>query len=120
MTAELWAIMLVVLADLIGAMGSILLKIGSGSITRNWRSVFTNYRRTLILVVGLTLFGISAIIFTIALRGGELSVLYPFVSIGYIFIVILSRLVLKERITVWKASGIGFIILGVVLIGFGS
>ncbi len=120
MTTQLWSVVLVVIADLIGSFASILLKIGSGSVTRDWRNIMADYRRTLMLFGGLALFGISAIIFTIALRGGELSVLYPFVSIGYIFIVLLSKMILKERINVWKAGGIGFIILGVVLIGFGS
>lgn len=120
MATQLWAILLVIVGDMIGSLGSVLLKIGSGAITRDIRSVYTNYRRTLFLVAGLGLFGFSAILFTIALRGGDLSVLYPFVSVGYIFIVLLSKLVLKERINSWKVLGIVSIILGVVSIGFGS
>lgn len=120
MVTQLWSILLVIFADMIGSCGSVLLKLGSGAVTRDWRSIISNYRRTWMLLAGLTLFGISAILFTIALRGGELSVLYPFVSIGYIFIILLSKMVLKERINVWKVAGIGFIILGVAFIGFGS
>ena len=120
MSTQLWAIGLVLLADLIGAFGSIFVKLGAGAVTRDWRSIITNYRRTFRLFAGLALYGTSAIIFTVALRGGELSVLYPFVAIGYIFIVLLSKWILKERINIWKVCGIGFIILGVILIGSGS
>ena len=120
-TKLIWfGILLVVFADFIGSFGAVLLKLGSGTITRNVKSIYTNYRRTIFLIIGLGLYGFSAILFTIALRGGDLSVLYPFVSIGYVFIVILSKLKLKENINLWKALGIGCIILGVVFIGFGS
>jgi drug/metabolite transporter (DMT)-like permease len=120
MTTQLWAIALVLLGDFIGSFASILLKIGSGSITRNIRGIIANYRRTMYLFIGLGMYGVSAIIFTFALKGGELSVLYPFVAVVYIFTTILSRLILKEKITKWKALGIAFITLGVIFIGFGG
>jgi multidrug transporter EmrE-like cation transporter len=120
MTTQLWSILLVIVADFIGSFGSVMLKMGSGTITRDFRSIYRNYRRTLFLIGGLALYGFSAVLFTTSLKGGELSVLYPFVSIGYVFIVFLSKLILKERINSWKVMGISSIILGVVLIGFGS
>ena len=120
MTAQLWAIALVIIGDLIGSFASILLKIGSGAITRDLKSIMANYKRTLYLIGGLGLFGLSAIIFTIALRGGELSVLYPIIALSYIWVNLLSAHFLGESLNAFKWTGIASILVGVWMIGWGS
>jgi uncharacterized membrane protein len=62
------------------------------------------------------LYGISTIFFILALRIGELSVVYPLTSITYIFITILSVYFLKEKMNQYKWLGILFIIVGVILV----
>jgi len=59
-------------------------------------------------------------IFIPALRGGDLSVLYPFVSLSYIWVMLLSIKMLGEKMTKLKWLGILLIISGVSLIGLGS
>lgn len=48
-----------------------------------------------------------------------LSLIYPFVSLGYVWTTILSFYILKEKITNKKIISITLIVLGVILIGFG-
>jgi len=114
--AELWAIITVMIASLIGSFGPILLKKASGDIKLNLKSLITNHN----LIGGYALYGIGTILFIPALRGGELSVLYPFVALTYIWVSIWSIKFLKEKMTKLKWAGIALIILGVIFIGLGS
>lgn len=123
MATELWAIGLVILGTLIGSWGPILFKKGSKTFTMDPRKIFKN---PLILLTnyyvigGCVLYAISAFIFIPALRGGELSVLYPLVSLTYVWVALLSMKLLGERMNPTKWAGILFIIIGVSLIGIGS
>ena len=66
------------------------------------------------------MYGISTILFIPALKGGELSVLYPFVALAYIWVSLLSVKFLGEKMNKVKWLGIALIILGVSFIGLGS
>jgi uncharacterized membrane protein len=55
-----------------------------------------------------------------ALQGGELSVLYPLVSLGYVWVCLLSIRFLGERMNSVKWTGVAFIVAGVALIGVGG
>lgn len=116
MATELWAMGLVILGTLIGAFGPILLKKGSNKFNRNIFKQFTNYY----MILGFLLYGISTIIFIPALRGGELSVLYPLVALAYVWVCLLSIKFLNEKMNVLKWIGILLIIFGASFIGLGS
>ncbi len=116
MKTQLWAIGLVFLGIAVGAFAPILLKKGSSKLNRNIFEQIKNIN----LIGGILLYILSSIIFIPALRGGELSVLYPLVSINYVFVSFLSMKFLNEKMNKFKWLGIVFVILGVSLIGLGS
>mgnify|MGYP001605990583 FL=1 len=116
MTTQLWAIGLVSSATLIGAFGPILLKKASTKRLSKLSSLATNYH----LFGGVALYAIGTLLFIPALKGGELSVLYPFVSLTYIWVSLLSVKFLGEKMNTLKWFGIALIMLGVGFIGFGS
>jgi uncharacterized membrane protein len=116
MATELWAIGLVISATLVGAFGPILLKKASAKKLSSIKSLMHNYY----LMGGVTLYGIGTVLFIPALRGGDLSILYPFVSLAYVWISLLSVKFLGEKMNTMKWFGIGLIILGVSFIGIGS
>jgi uncharacterized membrane protein len=68
------------------------------------------------LMLGVLLYGLSTVFFIMALKLGELSVVYPLTSLSYIFVALLSLYFLKEKMNWYKWTGIGFIILGVILV----
>ena len=72
------------------------------------------------LMVGLVLYAIAAAMFIIALRSGELSEIYPFISLGFVWVTLVSVFLLKEPFTLAKGAGIAFILAGVSFIGWGS
>jgi len=116
MATQLWSIVLVILATLVGAFGPILLKKASAKRLSKISSLTTNYP----LFGGVTLYAIGTILFIPALKGGDLSVLYPFVALTYIWVSLLSVKFLGEKMNKFKWSGIALIIIGVSLIGIGS
>jgi len=114
MTA-LWSIVMVSVAAVIGAFGAVFLKKGSQSLKFKFRSLIKNYY----LISGFLLYGVSAVPFILALRGGDLSILYPIVATTYVWIAIFSIKFLGEKMNKWRWLGIALIMLGVALIGLG-
>lgn len=66
--------------------------------------------------IGISLFGISAVIWLVVLSRFELSFVYPMVSIAYILVAIASYFFLGEKITFIRCLGILTICLGVFFI----
>jgi uncharacterized membrane protein len=116
MATQLWSIGLVILATLIGAFGPILLKTASSKKLSSLSSLITNYH----LFAGVALYGVGTVLFIPALKGGELSVLYPFVALSFVWVSLLSVKFLGETMNKFKWAGVAFIIIGVSLIGLGN
>ena len=69
---------------------------------------------------GLFIYGISSILLVVALKGGELSVLYPVIATSFIWVTLSAFFLFGEALSVWKWLGIFSIMLGVSLIGWGG
>ena len=108
MATELWAIGLVISATLVGAFGPILLKKASAKRLSKISSLISNYH----LFGGVSLYAIGTILFIPALKGGDLSILYPFVALTYVWVSLLSVKFLGEKMNLTKWSGITLIIIG--------
>ncbi len=72
------------------------------------------------ILPGFIIYAIGALIMTIALGYGELSVLQPVNSMSYVFALILSAIFLTEPITPLMVIGIIVIIAGVIMMGGSS
>ncbi len=116
MTTAMWQSMgLVFAASIVGSFGAVFLKLGSAKLTR---SIWSFANRELIL--GVALFLGSSVFYALGIRGGQLSVLYPMVSLGYVWTLLWSRLFFNESFTRQKFLGLGLILLGVFFVGLGS
>lgn len=69
------------------------------------------------LYIGGCLYVASAVLNIIVLKYMPLSVVLPMTAITYIWSMITSRIILKEKITKFKLIGITSIIIGVIFIG---
>ena len=116
METQLWAVGLVLLAAFLGSLGPIMLKKASGNISFNLIKIIKNYH----LILGIFFYGIGTILFIPALKGGELSVLYPLVATVYIWVSIWSIILLKEKMNRQKWIGVLLVVLGVIFIGLGA
>jgi drug/metabolite transporter (DMT)-like permease len=106
---------LVLAASLIGSFGAVFLKLGSARIGRNVLS-FANPQ----LAVGVGLYLASSVFYALGIRGGQLSILYPMVSLGYIWTLLWARIFFNESLTRQKFAGLALILAGVVLVGIGA
>jgi len=114
---QTWSIQLTLLAVLVGAVGPIFLKKAAPHIHfRKPITLLTNH----FLILGVLAYVLSTAIYVPALRGGELSVLYPLISLSFVLVSFFSVLFLNEKMNKMKWLGVLFIILGVGLIGASS
>lgn len=72
------------------------------------------------LFAGYCLYGIFAVMMIYALRHGELSVLFPLISLGFVWVTILSVLIFHESLSPLKGVGIAVIVAGVATLGRGG
>jgi multidrug transporter EmrE-like cation transporter len=79
-------------------------------------SLLTNWP----LLAGYVCLGLSTGLLVLALREGQLSVLYPIIALTYVWVAILSPMFFEDSLNALKVTGIGSIVIGVSLIGFGS
>ena len=82
-----------------------------------WKLASVNGEIDLIfLILGFFLYGCGALLMITALRYGELSVLYPILSAGYMLSIVLGAIVLKESVAGNKILAIAAIMLGLIMI----
>ena len=106
---------LVFTASIVGSFGAVFLKLGSKKLSR---SLWSFLNRD--LVFGVVLFLGSSVFYAWGIKGGPLSVLYPMVSLGYVWTLLWSRLFFQESFTRHKFAGLALILLGVFFVGLGS
>jgi multidrug transporter EmrE-like cation transporter len=116
--------LLVLLASFIGSFGAVFLKSGAEPVRQGLKYLFLSQRAPFFnwrLACGVGLFLLSSYFFVLGIRPpGELSVLYPMVSLGYIFTLLWARIFFGEPLTRVKFYGLFLIVLGVIFVGLGS
>lgn len=100
---------------LLGAAGQILIKLGANSLTHTTNPVamLTNPA----VFSGYVLYGLMTVLFVFALRDEELSILYPVISLTYVWVTALSVAVFREAVSAARIAGLAIIVLGVAVLG---
>lgn len=115
MSPLLRSMLLVFAASVIGSLGMAFLKMGANALTRSiWSFLNKN------LLIGIALFLGSSVFYALGIKGGQLSVLYPMVSLAYVWGLVWAKLFFNEPLTRQKFAGLGLILLGVFFVGLGS
>lgn len=109
---EIIAIILAILSTIFAALGQLGLKFGSMKLKKSIEGILKNYS----LISGVFFYGLSSVVFIIALKGHELTVLYPIASLNYVWVSFLSMKYLNEKMNKYKWCGIALIIVGVIII----
>ena len=115
MKTKLWAILIVILCSFFIAAGELFMKYG----VNNTTSTLIGLATSLNVWIGLFLYGTGAILLLISFKGGDLSVLYPFLALSFIWVNFLSSYFLNEPLNIYKNLGIILIFLGVSSMGRG-
>jgi len=107
---------LVFIASIIGSFASVLLKASSSRMQLSIMGLISNWR----LIAGACAYLLSSAIFVWGVRNGQLSILYPLVSLCYLWTMVWSRIFFGEPITRTKVTGVGLILFGIVLLGLAN
>jgi drug/metabolite transporter (DMT)-like permease len=116
MHTPLSSIVFILVSSFVGSFGAVFLKLGAEHMTGNLARLISNYW----LAIGIVLYLLSSIFYIMGVAQGELTVLYPMVSLGYIWAIVWARLFFKEPFTIAKIGGLAMIVFGVALINFGN
>jgi len=116
MTTPVSSMVLILVGSVIGSAGAIFLKSGAYQVNRHWTSIAFNWR----LAVGIGTYLVSSVLYVKGMSNGELSVLFPLVSLGYVCTLVWSRLFFQEVITKVKLAGVGLILVGIAFLSMGS
>ena len=108
---------LVFICTLFGAAAQVLIKTGATTLTSNNPLAMLSNPY---VFAGYSLYGMFTVMLVVALRDGELSILYPIISLTYVWVTFLSYFVFHENITPIKILGIAIIVTGVAVLGKGG
>jgi drug/metabolite transporter (DMT)-like permease len=90
---------------------------GGGAGVETWLGFLLGVVTNLPLFFGLACYGLSTGLLVLALRYGELSVLYPIIALTYVWVSILSVVLLGETTNPFKIAGLIVIVAGVAVLG---
>jgi len=113
------AMVLVACGTLLGAAAQILIKSGAGALGPHASLFETAVGMVTVpsLFFGYALYGLYTVVLILALRDGELSVLYPVIALTFVWVTIASAVVFHEQMNASKLAGIAIIMGGVALLG---
>ncbi|MBU1199348.1 MAG: EamA family transporter [Nanoarchaeota archaeon] len=110
------AIIIIIICTIFTSLGQLFLKFGANKLELAFVPIITNIP----LIIGCALYGIGAIIMVFALKHGDLSLIYPFLSLSFIWVALLSLIFLGEHLVFMQWLGIIIIILGVIFVARGA
>ncbi|MBN2545583.1 MAG: EamA family transporter [Spirochaetes bacterium] len=122
--AKIYGVLFIILSVIFGAVGQILMKTGMskiGTLAKDTKFLdavvyFIRAIFSPLVFSGLFSYLISMIIWLWVLSKYELSYARPFVSIGYVVIILYSFFVLGENINLLRWIGIFLTLIGVILV----
>jgi|SRR3989338_3460926 len=106
-------IILMVLCTLFTAFGQLFFKFGARSFSFNLQGILFNYP----LLIGFFFYGVGSLLLIFALRQGDLSQLYPFIALTFVWVLIIAVAVFHESFNSFKIAAIILIFFGIIFIG---
>jgi len=109
--------LLVFCCTLLGAAAQVLMKTGANQLAHpGLVGILTNIP----LMAGYTMYGVVTVLLVLALRDGELSLVYPIIALTYVWVTALSFVIFHDEVSVFKLIGVVAIVAGVAVMGKGS
>jgi multidrug transporter EmrE-like cation transporter len=106
--------MLVFCCTLLGAAAQVVMKFGANQLAHpGLVGMLTNIP----LMAGYVLYAAVTVLLVLALRDGELSLLYPIIALTYVWVTALSFVIFHDKVSMFKLIGVVAIVAGVAVIG---
>lgn len=107
-------VLMFISASLISAFSQILLKIAAKGSYKSWIYEYLNVK----VIVAYTVFFLATLLTVYCYKVIPLSTGAMLESSGYVFVTVLGRIILGEKVSKQKLLGMGLVILGVVTVAF--
>jgi undecaprenyl phosphate-alpha-L-ara4N flippase subunit ArnE len=104
----------VIACTLFTALGQFLMKRGAENLTVH--GLLTNFY----LIFGVIAYGLGAVLIIYVFKQSNLSSIYPLLSLSFIWVALISLIILKENLSIVHYAGMILIIIGVVLVNKGA
>ena len=104
---QILGIILIILTALVTSLGQFAWKYSSNC---------SGSAKILLTVAGFAVFGVSGFLMIVSYRFGELSIIQPLLSIGFVFSLVLGKIFLHEEHSIFKYIGIAVILAGVFIL----
>lgn len=112
------SLILVFLCTVVGAAAQMLIKEGATTVKQpGFIGAIVAMLTNPPLFAGYCLYGFNTILMVLALKDGELSLIYPVIALTYVWVEIVSMFVFHEPMNAFKAIGITVIVAGVAVLG---
>jgi drug/metabolite transporter (DMT)-like permease len=107
--------LLVFACTILGSVAQLLIKTGMSPshFSPHLLAILTNIP----LIAGYSIYGINTLMMVLALKNGEMSMLYPIIALTYVWTTLASYTLLGEPSNAYKNIGIVTIVLGVAVMG---
>jgi multidrug transporter EmrE-like cation transporter len=109
------SILMIILCTILTSTGQVMMKFSVSSLDSAWH-ILTNIP----LIIGLILYAVASVILIMALKNGDLSLLYPFIALGFVWVTLASIFLFNEHVSLMNWAGITSIIFGVSFLGAGK
>jgi len=106
----------------LGATAQILIKMGANTLGAHptVMDMAIKILTTPSLFIGYSCYAMSTVLLVLALRHGELSLLYPVIALTFVWVTILSVLIFHDTMNPLRLTGIAIIVGGVAILGRGG
>lgn len=82
-----------------------------------WKLASSGSSALLFYITGILLYGLGALLMMVAFKFGEMSVLHPMLSAGFIIALIYGSIFLSEKIRWQSTAGTALIFIGMIFLG---
>jgi len=109
-------IKIMILCTVILAASQYFMKLAAPKFSLRISGIFLNWP----IYVGFLLLGVGSLLLTAALKKGDLSTIYPIISLSFVWTTLMAIIIFNEQITKLKILGIITIIIGVIFLTRGE
>lgn len=117
---EFRAYLLLLGAIMLGVAGQLLLKHGMSQRPNFSLKHLIALTRDFYIIGGFACYGISVLLYFKVLASLDLSLAYPSVALGYVLVIVMSKVLFRESVSLTRWGAVAIICTGVVLVGLGS
>jgi drug/metabolite transporter (DMT)-like permease len=119
MKGSMNVILVILIGIICASLGQVFWKLGMnavGTIDNFSISAIISIFLNPLVLLGLSLYGLSAIFWLIALSQKDLSYVYPFIALTFIIVLLFSKFLLHENVGVYRIVGTLIIIAGLIVV----